>query len=182
MTPPHRHEASAQEDLHFIRMGEALVCAQKAAEHGEVPVGAVIYHHNQMIAQSHNSPIELNDPCAHAEVLALRQAGERLGNYRLEGCTIYVTLEPCVMCAGAILNARLAQVVFGAHDPKSGAAGSVIDVFAHPQLNHHAKVIPGVRAAESVELLQTFFRARRQDPKTRPTTAPEATDQAPSER
>ena len=151
------------EDLavHFERMGLALESAQAAATLGEVPVGAVIYHQDQLIAQSHNSPLALSDPCAHAEVLALRQAGQYLGNYRLEDCTLYVTLEPCVMCAGAILNARLKHVVFAASDLKSGAAGSVIDVFKEPKLNHHAKVTAGVRAPESVELLQEFFRKRR---------------------
>ncbi len=149
------------ERLHFERMGQALLSAQAAARAGEVPVGAVIFHHGELIARSHNAPLSSNDPCAHAEILALRQAGEHLGNYRLEGCSIYVTLEPCVMCAGAILNARLSELVFAASDPKSGAVGSVMDVFMDPRLNHHAQVVKGVRAPESVALLQEFFQARR---------------------
>ena len=149
------------EGLHFERMGQALLSAQAAARAGEVPVGAVIYHQGELIARSHNTPLGSNDPCAHAEILALRQAGQHLGNYRLEGCSIYVTLEPCVMCAGAILNARISELVFAASDPKSGAAGSVMDVFMEPRLNHHAQVVKGVRAPESVALLQEFFKQRR---------------------
>ena len=164
-----------EQGLHLERMGHALLCAQTAAQLGEVPVGAVIYHQDQMIAQSHNSPLGSKDPCAHAEVLAIRQAGQHLGNYRLENCTLYVTLEPCVMCAGAILNARLSHVVFGAFDPKSGAAGSVINVFQEPRLNHHAHVTEGVRASESVALLQEFFRQRRQAQKSHPALKSEET-------
>ena len=152
--------------LHAERMGQALLCAQEAALAGEVPVGAVIFHQGELIAKSHNAPLGLNDPCAHAEILALRQAGQVLGNYRLEDCSLYVTLEPCVMCAGAILNARLCALVYGASDPKSGAAGSVIDVFKEPKLNHHAQVTGGVCASESVALLQDFFKQRRSAQKT----------------
>ena len=114
-------------DEHFMQL--ALAQAELAAAQGEVPVGAVVVHQGQVVAQAHNAPIGLNDPTAHAEVLALRAAAQRLGNYRLEDCTLYVTLEPCAMCAGAMLNARLPRVVWGATEPKTGAAGSVLDVF-----------------------------------------------------
>ena len=145
---------------HF--MGLALAQAQKASELGEVPVGAVVVRNGEVIAQAHNAPIGLHDPSAHAEVLALRQAAHETGNYRLDDCTLYVTLEPCAMCSGAVLNARLKQVVWGAAEPKTGAAGSVLNLFNEPQLNHQTQVLSGVRAEEASALLQHFFKAQRQ--------------------
>ena len=142
-------------------MALALALAREAAEAGEVPVGALVVKDGQVIGRGFNQPIGRHDPSAHAEMLALRQAAATLGNYRLDGCSLYVTLEPCPMCAGAIQHARIAQLVFGAHDGKTGAAGSVVNLFAEPRLNHHTAVYPGVRAAEAGALLSDFFRARR---------------------
>ncbi|HVN34833.1 MAG TPA: tRNA adenosine(34) deaminase TadA [Casimicrobiaceae bacterium] len=143
-------------------MGEALTLARAAAARGEVPVGAVIVRDGEIVGRGGNAPIAACDPTAHAEIAALRDAGGRLGNYRLPGCHLYVTIEPCAMCAGAILHARIARVVFGARDAKTGACGSVVDLFAEPRLNHHATVTGGVLAAESGALLSAFFGARRQ--------------------
>ncbi|MES2184308.1 MAG: tRNA adenosine(34) deaminase TadA [Pseudomonadota bacterium] len=140
----------------------ALAQADAAAAAGEVPVGAVLVRGGQVIATGANAPIARHDPTAHAEIVALRRAAEALGNYRLEGCTLYVTLEPCPMCAGALLHARLARVVYGAADPKTGAAGSVVDLFAQPLLNHQTEVQGGVLAGDCGRLLQDFFRTRRQ--------------------
>lgn len=142
-------------------MGEALALARAAAGRGEVPVGAVVVRDGAIVGRGGNAPIAASDPTAHAEIAALREAGRALGNYRLTGCELYATIEPCAMCAGAILHARIARVVFGARDPKTGACGSVIDLFAEPRLNHHAQVIGGVRAAECGALLSGFFAARR---------------------
>ncbi len=142
-------------------MGEALALAQAAQTRGEVPVGAVIVRDGTIIGRGGNAPIASVDPTAHAEIAALRDAGRTLGNYRLPGCDLYVTIEPCVMCAGAILQARIARVVYGAADPKTGACGSVVDLFAEPRLNHHAMVTAGVRAGECGELLTRFFAERR---------------------
>lgn len=143
-------------------MQEALVLARAAAACGEVPVGAVVVDsHGQIIGRGFNQPIGRSDPSAHAEMLALRNAATHLSNYRLPGCSLYVTLEPCAMCAGAILHARLARVVFGAADPKTGAAGSVIDLFAETRLNHHSELKAGVLASECSALLTSFFVARR---------------------
>jgi tRNA(adenine34) deaminase len=142
-------------------MGVALELAREAATLGEVPVGAVIVRDGEIVGRGFNQPIGRHDPTAHAEVMALRAAAEYLGNYRLPGCSLYVTLEPCVMCAGAIMHARIERVVFGARDPKTGAAGSVIDLFAEERLNHHAAVVSGVRAEECGALLSGFFAARR---------------------
>ena len=142
-------------------MGEALALARAAAARGEVPVGAVVVRDGAIVGRGGNAPIAHNDPTAHAEIAALRDAARALGNYRLAGCTLYTTLEPCAMCAGAMLHARIARVVFGARDPKTGAAGSVIDLFAEPRLNHHAAVTGGVRDAECAALLSGFFAARR---------------------
>ena len=139
----------------------ALDQARCAAEAGEVPVGAVIVKDGQVIAAAANAPITQSDPTAHAEIRALRVAAQRLSNYRLEGCTLYVTLEPCAMCAGAVLHARLDLVVFGAADPKAGAAGSVLDVFAEARLNHQTQVQGGVLADECGALLRDFFQVRR---------------------
>lgn len=142
-------------------MRVALDQAAQAAGCGEVPVGAVLVHNGALVAQAFNRPIALHDPSAHAEMLALRQAGLTLGNYRMPGATLYVTLEPCAMCAMALLHARVARVVFGAADPKTGAAGSVLDLFAVSQLNHHTTVQGGLLASESAAVLQAFFRERR---------------------
>jgi tRNA(adenine34) deaminase len=142
-------------------MGEALALARAAAARGEVPVGAVVVRDGVVVGRGGNAPIAHSDPTAHAEIAALRDAARALGNYRLVDCALYCTLEPCAMCAGAILHARIARVVFGARDPKTGAAGSVIDLFAEPRLNHHADVVRGVREAECAALLSAFFAARR---------------------
>ena len=139
----------------------ALQQARAAAEAGEVPVGAVVLQHGEVIGTGRNAPIGLHDPTAHAEVLALRAAARHLGNYRLDGCELFVTLEPCAMCVGAALQARLSRVVFGASEPRSGAAGSVLDLFAQSRLNPHTNCIGGVLAAESQALLLDFFQHRR---------------------
>ncbi|WP_374537791.1 tRNA adenosine(34) deaminase TadA [Chitinimonas taiwanensis] len=144
----------------FMRL--ALAEAELARAAGEVPVGAVLVHEGRVIATGSNAPIALHDPSAHAEMRALRAAASALANYRLPGCELYVTLEPCAMCAGAILHARLAKVVFAARDPKTGAAGSVLDLFAIPQLNHHTEIVGGVLAEEASQQLRTFFAERRQ--------------------
>lgn len=146
-------------DQAFMRL--ALAEAQAAGEAGEVPVGAVVVKDGRVIGRGRNAPVDLHDPTAHAEVQALRDAATRLGNYRLDGCTLYVTLEPCAMCSGAMLHARLARVVYGAPDPKTGAAGSVIDVFGQPVLNHQTTVRGGVMAEEGAALLKAFFKERR---------------------
>jgi tRNA(adenine34) deaminase len=142
-------------------MGEALALARAAQARGEVPVGAIVVRDGVVVGRGGNAPIAHSDPTAHAEIAALRDAARALGNYRLAGCALYATLEPCAMCAGAILHARIARVVFGARDPKTGAAGSVIDLFAEPRLNHHATIVGGVREAECAALLSAFFAARR---------------------
>lgn len=142
-------------------MALALQQAHLAGQAGEVPVGAVVVRHGQVIGVGHNAPIGGHDPSAHAEIMALRAAAAALGNYRLDGCELFVTLEPCAMCAGAMLHARLARVVFAAADPKSGACGSVIDVFAETRLNHHTSISGGVLAEECGTLLSSFFSARR---------------------
>jgi tRNA(adenine34) deaminase len=143
-------------------MREALRLAAKAAEAGEVPVGAVVVKDGAVIGRGHNRPVSSHDPTAHAEVVALRDAAAALGNYRLAGCDLYVTLEPCAMCAGAIMHARIGKVIYGAADPKSGACGSVVNLFAENRLNHHATVTSGVMGDEAGKLLQGFFAARRQ--------------------
>jgi tRNA(adenine34) deaminase len=142
-------------------MAEALALARVAGDRGEVPVGAVVVKDGAIIGRGGNAPIARSDPTAHAEIAALREAGAALGNYRLPSCELYVTIEPCAMCAGAILHARIGRVVFGARDPKTGACGSVLDLFAEPRLNHHATVIGGVRAGECGGLLARFFEQRR---------------------
>jgi len=143
-------------------MQQALVLAQQAAEHGEVPVGALVVMDNRTIGTGYNQSISTCDPTAHAEVLALRQAATHLGNYRLIDTTLYVTLEPCSMCAGALIHARVGRVVFGASDPRSGAAGSVFNILQSEVLNHRAEVTGGILADECSALLRDFFRARRQ--------------------
>jgi len=139
----------------------ALDQAVLAQSTGEVPVGAVVVLNGEVIASGCNQPIGRNDPTAHAEIVALRAAALRIGNYRLAGCELYVTLEPCAMCAGAIQHARIARLVWGAKDPKTGACGSVVDLFSQPLLNHHAQVVSEVMAPESAALLQGFFAQRR---------------------
>lgn len=142
-------------------MGVALELAHAAGAAGEVPVGAILVRDNEIIGRGANAPIASHDPSAHAEMLALRDAARRLGNYRLPGTTLYVTLEPCAMCAGAIFHARVSRVVFGAADPKTGVAGSVIDLFAEIRLNHHAAVEGLIRSEECGQLLSDFFARRR---------------------
>jgi tRNA(adenine34) deaminase len=142
-------------------MGEALGLAAAAAARGEVPVGAVVVRDGAIVGRGGNAPIAASDPTAHAEIAALREAGRALGNYRLPGCDLYVTIEPCAMCAGAIMHARIARLVYGAPDPKTGACGSVIDLFGEPRLNHHTRVVSGVRGGECGQLLSRFFEARR---------------------
>jgi tRNA(adenine34) deaminase len=150
---------SAEIDAAMMR--EALQLAVQAAVQGEVPVGALVVKDSQIIGRGYNAPIVSNDPSAHAEIRALRDAAKALENYRLNGCTLYVTLEPCAMCAGAIMHARIARLVYGAPDPKTGACGSVVDLFAEDRLNHHTEVTRGVLAAEAGKQLSDFFAARR---------------------
>ena len=144
-----------------IFMRQALALASQAEAIGEVPVGAVVVKDSEIVGRGFNAPISRSDPSAHAEMMALRDAAQRLGNYRLAGCELYVTLEPCMMCAGAIMHARVARVVYGARDPKTGACGSVLDVFAELRLNHHAQVEGGVLAEECGTMLSNFFARRR---------------------
>ena len=148
-----------EQDLEFMQL--ALVEAQKARALGEVPVGAVLVSDNQVIATGHNQPISNNDPSAHAEVAALRAAGKNLSNYRLPNTTLYVTLEPCMMCCGAIMHARISRVVYGAADAKTGCVHSVLNLFDNPQLNHHTMVEGGVLAEECAQVLKDFFKERR---------------------
>ena len=147
-------------DDEFMR--EALQLADTARSAGEVPVGAVVVHDGRIVGRGFNAPISGHDPTAHAEIQALRNAASALGNYRLTDCSLYVTLEPCLMCSGAIMHARIARLVFGASDPKTGACGSVINAFAEQRLNHHTTVQGGVLADECGSLLSAFFRERRQ--------------------
>ena len=142
-------------------MHAALELAREAGANDEVPVGAVVVLNGDIVGRGFNQPIGRRDPSAHAEIMALRDAGARLGNYRLPGCELYVTLEPCAMCAGAIMHARIARVVYGAGDPKTGVAGSVMDLFAEPRLNHHATIERGVLGGECGSMLSRFFAARR---------------------
>jgi tRNA(adenine34) deaminase len=142
-------------------MGAALEEALRARAAGEVPVGAVVVRQGSVVARGHNLTQALDDPTAHAEMLAIRRAAEHLGHWRLLDCTLYVTLEPCAMCAGAIVLARLPRLVFGARDPKAGMCGSLGNLVQDPRLNHRAALTPGVRAEESADLLRAFFRARR---------------------
>jgi tRNA(adenine34) deaminase len=149
----------AELDHQFMR--QAIEQAQLAALAGEVPVGAVLVRDGAVVSTAFNQPITLHDPSAHAEMLALRAAAKTEENYRLPGSTLYVTLEPCVMCAGAMLHARVDRVVYGAPDPKTGAAGSVLDVFSSKQINHQTKVEGGVMGEECGQLLRSFFKERR---------------------
>jgi tRNA(adenine34) deaminase len=147
-------------------MRAALALARDAWQAGEVPVGALVVRDGAVLGRGFNHPISGHDPTAHAEIAALRDAARRVGNYRLPGATLYVTMEPCVMCAGAILHARVARVVFGAHEYKTGAAGSIVDVFAEPRLNHHCEVVPGVLALDAAALISGFFAERREARRT----------------
>ena len=157
-------------DHQFMRL--ALEQARQAAAEGEAPIGAVLTRDGALVSTGRNEPIARHDPSAHAEMLALRAAGAQLHNYRLPGCTLYVTLEPCAMCAGAILHARLARVVFAAFDPKTGAAGSILNLFAEPRLNHHTAWEGGLLADESATLLRDFFALRRAQARAKKTSAP----------
>ncbi|MGE0861719.1 MAG: tRNA adenosine(34) deaminase TadA [Gammaproteobacteria bacterium] len=159
MEPVPDPREESDRDRHF--MGLALALARRAEAAGEVPVGAVLVRGDEVLGEGWNQPVASSDPTAHAEVVALRAASARLANYRLPGTTLYVTLEPCPMCAGAIVHARVARVVYGARDPRAGAAGSVLNVLEHPVLNHRAIVQGGVEAETSAMLLTEFFRARR---------------------
>jgi tRNA(adenine34) deaminase len=142
-------------------MDQALALAREARARGEVPVGAVVVRDGAIVGRGGNAPIGATDPTAHAEIAALREAARKLGNYRLTNCDLYVTIEPCAMCAGAILHARIRRLVFGARDPKTGACGSVVDLFAEPRLNHHTTVTGDVAADACGSLLSDFFAARR---------------------
>ncbi len=148
------------DDSHFMK--QALAEAQQAEAAGEVPVGAVVVRDGEILARAHNQPIGLNDPTAHAEILALRAAAEKLGNYRLTGCDLYVTLEPCAMCAAALVHARIRRLIYAAADPKAGAVQSTMRLLDASHLNHRVEVTSGVLADESATLLQRFF-ARRRD-------------------
>ncbi len=155
--PLSRTEAMSDSDF----MQVALDLAQQAAAAGEVPVGAIVVKNGEIIGRGSNAPIGTHDPTAHAEIRAMRDAAQRIGNYRLVGCTLYVTLEPCAMCSGAIQHARIARLIYGASDPKTGACGSVVNLMAEPKLNHHTEVAGGILAQECGALLSNFFSARR---------------------
>ncbi len=151
--------SQANTDKHYMRLAMAL--AEKAAQAGEVPVGAIVVKDGIVIGQGSNAPISHKDPSAHAEILALRDAAQHIDNYRLVDCSLYVTLEPCAMCSGAIQHARIARLVFGASDPKTGCCGSVINLMAEAKLNHHTQISGGVLAEECAASLSAFFSARR---------------------
>ncbi len=156
---------SQTELTHKYWMRHALTLAQRAWDEGEVPVGAVLVHNNQVIGEGWNRPIGRHDPTAHAEIMALRQGGLVLQNYRLLETTLYVTLEPCVMCAGAMVHGRIGTLVFGARDAKTGAVGSLMDITGHPGMNHQVQVIEGIMAPECSAMLSAFFRQRRLEKK-----------------
>lgn len=153
-------DAPFETDEHWMQA--ALAEARRARDAGEVPVGAVVVANGEIVGRGYNQPISSHDPTAHAEVMALRDAAGRLANYRLPGATLYVTMEPCVMCAGAILHARIARVVYGAREYKTGAHGSIVDIFAEPRLNHHCEISGGVLADACAALISGFFESRRQ--------------------
>jgi tRNA(adenine34) deaminase len=150
-----------QTDNDELWMQEALRSAQRALEAGEVPVGAVVIHNQRIVGRGWNRNIADHDPTAHAEIVALREAGTTLGNHRLSACDLFVTIEPCAMCAGAMVHARINRLIYGADDLKAGAVQSVMQLLNHPQLNHRVEVHRGVLAGRSAELLQTFFKSRR---------------------
>jgi tRNA(adenine34) deaminase len=144
-------------------MESALRAAQRALDSGEVPIGAVVVYESKIIAEGWNRNLTGNDPTAHAEIVVLREAGTIVGNHRLEDCELFATIEPCTMCAGALVHARIKRLVYGADDPKAGAVHSVMQVLNHPQLNHHVEIKGGVLAGRCAEMLQSFFRDRRQN-------------------
>ena len=148
-------------DVDIYWMQRALALAAQAQQLGEVPVGAVVVVDGKILAEGYNQPIATHDPTAHAEIVALRAATQAIGNYRLQNASLYVTLEPCPMCAGAIVQARITRIIFGAPDPLAGAAGSVFDIFGAPSLNHHPRVSGGMLADDCAQLLKQFFKARR---------------------
>jgi tRNA(adenine34) deaminase len=152
---------TAENDTDIVYMRQALVLASRAEAEGEVPVGAVVVLHSKVIGEGWNRPITTCDPTAHAEIVALRAAAQQVGNYRLTGCSLYVTLEPCPMCAGAMVQARVARVIYGAPDPLAGAAGTVFNILDAPSLNHRAELQGDVLREECTHKLKTFFRARR---------------------
>jgi len=156
---------SDAELTHEYWMRHALTLAQRAWDEGEVPVGAVLVHNNQVIGEGWNRPIGRHDPTAHAEIMALRQGGLVQQNYRLLDTTLYVTLEPCVMCAGAMVHSRIGRLIFGARDAKTGAAGSLIDVLHHPGMNHRVEIVEGILRDECAGMLSVFFRQRRAEKK-----------------
>jgi tRNA(adenine34) deaminase len=161
MNTPQPHDYRSEEDLDVWFMRLALREAERALAHDDVPIGAVLVHGGEVLAAAHNERELRADPTAHAEILALREASRALGSWRLIDCTLYVTLEPCAMCAGAIVLARVPRVVFGATDPKAGAAGSVLGVLSEPRLNHRPEVLSGVLAPACGQLLSEFFASRR---------------------
>lgn len=156
--------SNLEQDLSMMKI--AIDLAQEAAAAGEVPVGAIVVKDGQIIGRGSNAPIGLHDPSAHAEIQALRDAAKNIGNYRLVDCTLYVTLEPCAMCTGAIQHARISRLVYGASDAKTGACGSVVNLMAETKLNHHTEVTSGVMAKETASLLSSFFKERRLNKKT----------------
>lgn len=158
-----KDDCNIKDDVDWMRL--ALNAAKKAKEANEIPVGAVLVHNNSLIVEGWNQMIGLNDPTAHAEIMALRDAGTQISNYRLLDMTLYVTLEPCIMCAGALIHARVKRVVYGANDFKTGAAGSFIDIFTKQNLNHYIEVQGGVLEEECSELLSQFFKERRAEKK-----------------
>jgi tRNA(adenine34) deaminase len=157
----HEHTTTTSNDEFW--MEEALRAAQRALEAGEVPVGAIVVWAGEIVGRGWNRNLTDSDPTAHAEIVALRQAGAHLGNHRLGDCELFATIEPCAMCAGALVHARLKRLVYGADDPKAGAVHSVVEVLNHPQLNHQMEVRGGVLAGRCAELLQSFFRSRREE-------------------
>lgn len=159
MHKQHSNPQPTMTDHDFMQV--ALDLAQQAAAAGEVPVGAIVVKDGEIIGRGSNAPITTHDPTAHAEIRAMRDAAQHLVNYRLVDCTLYVTLEPCAMCAGAIQHARIAKLIYGASDPKTGACGSVVNLMAEPKLNHHTEISGGILAVECGALLSGFFSARR---------------------
>jgi len=164
MADTQKNAAEMPSGADVVWMEIALEQAQLAAAAGEVPVGALVIKDGKILGRGHNRNLLDNDPTAHAEIVALRQAAARLGNHRLVGCTLVATIEPCSMCAGALIHARIARLVYGASDPKAGAAGSTVQVINHPSLNHRMEVTAGVLAGKCSEILQKFFRQKRQQP------------------
>ncbi|HZE81672.1 MAG TPA: tRNA adenosine(34) deaminase TadA [Candidatus Polarisedimenticolia bacterium] len=162
MADTQENSADMQSGEDAVWMELALDQARLAAAAGEVPVGALVIKDGEIIGSGHNRNLLDNDPTAHAEIVALRQAATRLGNHRLVGCVMVATIEPCSMCAGALIHARIARLVYGASDPKAGAAGSTVQVINHPRLNHHMEVTAGVLAGRCSEILQEFFRRKRE--------------------